>query len=738
MKKQCYWLAALLFTSLATQSANAAICSYKIDNEWSTGFIASITITNNDTTAINGWNIGWRYNNNRMTSGWNAMFGGNNPYTAQNLSYNGAIQPGRSISFGFQGDKNGAAAEIPTITGNVCNTAQNSSASSQRSSLQQSSSLSSSSSSQPVTTWTFCATENETCRFSGTKRVRYGAQNNWNEGNYTNSVVCNNATFGDPLPRTRKTCEIADVVNGTDTTSPTPPSNLRITALTCNSLTLWWNAASDNTGVDSYDIYHDGQHMKNIPGNQLSTSLTLTPGANWGFYVNAVDAAGNVSQASETLTVQIPQCEVDNIAPTAPANLRGTITGTTANLEWIAATDNIRVTAYDIFRNTVKVGSTTGLTYIDSGLTANNSYEYTVVARDAQNNVSPHSNLLILRTSSNCTTAICQVDTVAPDNDIPWGLLALPDGNVLYSRRDAHDIIRLNTTTGVKTTVGAIPNVQSTDGEGGLLGIAVTPDFPGTDNWLYIYHTSPTDNRVVRIQYRNNILDISTLEIVLAGIGRNKYHNGGRLRFGPDGKLYVATGDAQRAENAQNINNLDGKILRMNPDGSIPADNPFNNYVWSYGHRNPQGLAFDSQGRLWQQEFGNSIMDETNLVVRGGNYGWPNCEGTASLAGSGCNTAGYIAPKYTTTTAAGSCSGIAIVNDALYIACLRGTRLYRAEIDGNELRNVQQFFNGTYGRLRTVEPSIDGNLWLTTSKTGDKDSIPNNSNESILKVNLGN
>ena len=134
---------------------------------------------------------------------------------------------------------------------------------------------------------------------------------------------------------------------------------------------------------------------------------------------------------------------------------------------------------------------------------------------------------------------------------------------------------------------------------------------------------------------------------------------------------------------------------------------------------------------------GNATMDETNLIQRGGNYGWPDCEGTASQSGGGCATPGYVAPKRTYPTADGSCSGIAIVRDVLYVACERGTRLYREVISNSTLTNVTQLFVGTYGRLRTVEPTPDGNLWLTTTNDGDKDSIPNNSNNKILRVVLG-
>ncbi|WP_224363934.1 PQQ-dependent sugar dehydrogenase [Hyalangium versicolor] len=523
-----------------------------------------------------------------------------------------------------------------------------------------------------------------------------------------------------------------------DTQAPTPPSNLVTSNLTCNSVTLSWTGSTDNVGVAFYDIYHDGQQMKSVDGSTLSTSLTVVPGATWGLYVNARDAAGNVSQASPTLTVTPPQCQADTTPPTAPTQLSGSAFGTSVTLTWNASTDNVGVTGYDVLRNSAKIGTATGTTFLDSGLAASTAYTYTAVARDAQGNVSTASNALTLTTGAACTNPICSVTQVATDTDIPWGLVPLADGTVLYSRRDAQDIVRLNPATGVKTTLGTVPNVQSTDGEGGLLGLAVAPTFD-TDRWLYIMHTSPTDNRIVRIKVTANFtLDLASEQVLVQGLVRNKFHNGGRLRWGPDGKLYASTGDGQNGANSQNTSNLAGKVLRINPDGSIPSDNPFGNLVWSYGHRNPQGLAFDSSGQLWEQEFGNSVMDETNLIVKGGNYGWPDCEGTVSQSGSGCATPGYIAPKQTYSTAEGSCSGIAVVRDVLYVACQRGTRLYREVISGSSLTNVTQYFVGTYGRLRTVEPSVDGNLWLTTSNSGDKDSIPNNSNEKLFRVLLGN
>ncbi len=524
-----------------------------------------------------------------------------------------------------------------------------------------------------------------------------------------------------------------------DTQPPTVPGNARTSDLLCDSVTFAWNAATDNVGVAFYDVYHDGQLMKSVGGTTLSTSLTVVAGVKWGLFVNARDAAGNVSQASSTVYITPPQCQIDTEKPTAPGLLTAAASGTSVTLNWTAATDNQGVRAYDIYRNDAKVGTVTGTgtvapatTFIDSGLSANTRYSYYVVARDGQGNVSAHSPTAAATTGTACSNPVCTVTQLTTDTDIPWGLVTLPDGTILYNRRDAHDIIHLNPATGARTTVGTVPDVDNTDGEGGLTGLAISPSY-GTDHWLYIMHTSPTDNRIVRIKLTDDKLDLGSEQILLSGILRNKFHDGGRLRFGPDGKLYASTGDAQNGDNAQNKASLNGKILRLNPDGTVPSDNPFGNYVWSFGHRNPQGLAFDSQGRLWEQEFGNAIMDETNLITKGGNYGWPACEGTSGT----CGTAGYIAPKHTYPTADGSCSGIAVVRDVLYVACERGTRMYREVISGSDLTNVQIYFNGTYGRLRTVEPAPDGGLWLTTSNEGDKDSIANNSNEKILHVTLG-
>jgi glucose/arabinose dehydrogenase len=527
---------------------------------------------------------------------------------------------------------------------------------------------------------------------------------------------------------------------GGDTSPPTAPGQPAVVSTTATSATIRWAASTDNVGVVEYHIFRDGQNCATVRAPAVQGSCSgLSPNQTYGFYVNASDAAGNVSPDSPTRQVTTPPSN-DTQDPTAPTNLRTTAppTSTSVSLAWNAATDNVGVVRYTIYDDDTQVGTATGTSTTVSGLTAGRTYDFTATASDANGNEGPRSNrVTVTLPGGGCTQPVCGATELTRDNDVVWGMVNLPDGTVLYARRDAHNITRWNPATGAKTNVGTVPNASSTNGEGGLMGLEIAPGFAG--RWLYIMHTSPSDNRVVRMRLTANFtLDQASHDVIIDGIRRATFHNGGRLRWGPrDNMLYAATGDGQDEARAQRTGDLAGKILRLNPEGGAAPGNPFGNAVWSYGHRNPQGLAFDSQGRLWEQEFGNSVMDETNLIVRGGNYGWPQCEGTSSRSGQGCGTPGFIAPKRTYGVAAGSCSGIAIVRNALYIACLRGARMYRHVISGESLTNQQTFFQGQFGRLRTVEPSPDGNLWLATSVGGDKDSTPNNSNNRIFRVTLG-
>jgi glucose/arabinose dehydrogenase len=515
-----------------------------------------------------------------------------------------------------------------------------------------------------------------------------------------------------------------------------PPTNVHLIAVTPNSVTIGWNASTDDAGVVAYDVFHDGQLCATVAATESqATCDKLSPDTPYGFYVDARDGDGNVSQSSDTLEVRTLPSE-DHEKPTAPANLHTTaVTSTSVSLAWDPATDNIGVAGYYVYDNGQRIGTSTAPNLIVDALTPSSSHAFTVTAFDANHNEGPPTEPLpvLLPGPGPCTDAVCQVAQIATDNDVVWGLVTLPDGTILYNHRDAHNIVRLDPRTGTKTVVGTVPNVRSTDGEGGLTGLEINPKTFAADRWLYIMHTSATDNRIIRIKLKpDNTLDLGSEQVLVSGIARNKFHNGGRLRFSPDGRyLFAGTGDAQNGPNAQNKNNLNGKVLRINPDGTIPADNPFGNAVYSYGHRNVQGLAFDAAGQLWEQEFGNNAMDETNLIQKGGNYGWPSCEGTTGT----CD--GFLPPKATYPVAAGSCSGIAIVGKYLFVACLRGQVLYRFTIVGTALTDRRTIFHGLYGRLRTVEPAPDGGLWLATSNEGDKDSTPNNSNNKIFHVTLG-
>lgn len=302
---------------------------------------------------------------------------------------------------------------------------------------------------------------------------------------------------------------------------------------------------------------------------------------------------------------------------------------------------------------------------------------------------------------------------IATGLDVPWGMAVLPDGTALVTLRDEARVVQVG--PGVSIVLGAdgpdgrVPDVVP-GGEGGLLGIALSPDFT-TDQHVFLYQTARDDNRVVRYTLAQNRLGEATP--VLTGIPKNSTHNGGRIAFGPDGKLYVGTGDAQNRPAAQDPSSLGGKILRLNPDGSIPPDNPTaGSPLWSLGHRNPQGLGWDSTGRLIAAEFGQDEWDELNVIRPGGNYGWPEVEGPGDGGGK------FVAPVQTWATDDASPSGITVTPDAVYVAALRGERLWRVPLNPDGPTGTPDaYLEGTLGRLRTVEVGPDGSLWVLTSNT---------------------
>ncbi|MFJ9855631.1 PQQ-dependent sugar dehydrogenase [Streptomyces sp. NPDC101150] len=295
--------------------------------------------------------------------------------------------------------------------------------------------------------------------------------------------------------------------------------------------------------------------------------------------------------------------------------------------------------------------------------------------------------------------------TVSSGWSIPWGLSWLPNGSALITERDAFTVSTLG-QDGTKKQVGKVPDVVTTGGEGGLLSIAVSPSWK-TDHYVYVMHTAPEGNRIARMTFDGTKL--SGYKVLVDGIKKNKYHNGGRIKFGPDGLLYATTGEAQTPDLAQDKKSLNGKILRMTPDGRPAPGNPFHSLLYSYGHRNPQGITWDAQGHLWEGELGDSKYDELNLIEPGKNYGWPECEGN-------CSTDGMTNPKRQWPVKDASPSAVAYADGAIYMAALRGERLWRIPVDGTTAGTPKAYYTNDYGRLRTVE-SVPGrnSLWLTTT-----------------------
>lgn len=307
---------------------------------------------------------------------------------------------------------------------------------------------------------------------------------------------------------------------------------------------------------------------------------------------------------------------------------------------------------------------------------------------------------------------------VATDLTIPWDIAFLPNGDLLVTERVGR-IVRI-TPTGDKTVVADVS--VETVGEAGLLGLVLHPDY-SSNQYLYLYRTTNVEslivNRVERYQFDATTNELSPPTIIIDGIPGAKYHDGGRMAFGPDQKLYITTGDAVNEQIAQDLDSLGGKILRLNADGSIPADNPFpDSPVYSYGHRNPQGLAWDGRGRLWSTEHGPSLpthccRDEVNLIEAGGNYGWPEISGAQTRAGL---IAPYAHSGNSETWAPGS---LAIIGDVLYFGGLRGEALYQLPIrfdsEVAETGDLLKYFTGEYGRIRTVIAGPDGYVYITSS-----------------------
>lgn len=300
------------------------------------------------------------------------------------------------------------------------------------------------------------------------------------------------------------------------------------------------------------------------------------------------------------------------------------------------------------------------------------------------------------------TSATAEPTVISQGLQSPWSI-AFYQATPLVSERDSARILEL-AADGSAREIAVISGVAPT-GEGGLLGIAVR------DDTLYAYFTTASGNQIARfpIEGRPGSLTLGRADVLVDSIPAAAVHNGGRLAFGPDGMLYATTGDAGDRGNAQDRDSLAGKILRMTPDGGVPADNPFpDSLVYSYGHRNAQGIAWADDGTMYASEFGQNTWDELNVIEPGGNYGWPVVEGIAGREG-------YVDPVQQWAPAGASPSGLAIADGRAYMANLRGQRIRVVPL--SDPGTSTERFASEFGRLRDVVVTPDGVLWLLTNNT---------------------
>src|SRR4030095_15373263 len=452
-----------------------------------------------------------------------------------------------------------------------------------------------------------------------------------------------------------------------DTQPPTAPTNLLSSAITQTSFTLSWTASTDNVGVTGYDVYQDG--VKINPSNITGTTYNvtgLTAATTYNFYVIAKDAAANQSAASAGLNVTT--AAPDTEAPTAPTDLSpAIITQTTFTLRWRASTDNVGVTGYDVYKDGTKIngGNITDTSYNVTGLTAATTYNFYVVAKDAAANQSAASNSLIVTTlTGGVATESFTMRTVIANQRMPHDLVYGPDGNIWYTERFAGKVSFVNPVSGAKTTVLTLGAAMvRVNGQDGLMGLALHPEFNTGKPYVYISYTYNSTSltvrktRIERYTYNATTQLLESPVTILQDIPGSNDHNSARIAIGPDLKLYYSVGDMgagqfdnmSRPNNAQNTTIYEGKILRLNTEADgggswIPTDNPFGNAVYSFGHRNAQGLVWGNVNGtpiLYSDEHGPFSDDEINIIEGGRNFGWPNVIGWCDGNYNGRTTGGY-------------------------------------------------------------------------------------------------
>lgn len=311
---------------------------------------------------------------------------------------------------------------------------------------------------------------------------------------------------------------------------------------------------------------------------------------------------------------------------------------------------------------------------------------------------------------------------VAVNLRIPWEIIFLPNGEALFTERSG--FLKSVDPDGEVRTIARIEDAREI-GEGGLLGMTLHPRFT-SNGYIYLYYTYKNEggntlNRVARYAFDVTALEDKT--IIVDAIPGNSNHNGGRIKFGPDGFLYITTGDAQNPSLAQNTDSLAGKILRVTDSGEGAPGNPFGNRVYSYGHRNPQGLAWDSNGQLWATEHGSSQFDEVNKIEIGKNYGWPEIRGDAGREG-------MKKPFLHSGNSTWAPSGATITDNSLFFAGLRGEAVFELDF---KTKNLKEHFKDQFGRIRTIAPGPDGFFYiLTNNRDGRGDPVAED--DRIIKI----
>lgn len=338
-------------------------------------------------------------------------------------------------------------------------------------------------------------------------------------------------------------------------------------------------------------------------------------------------------------------------------------------------------------------------------------------------------------TSTATPPEVQPIRVLATQLNAPWAIVPLRSGSTLISERDTGNILELSPS-------GMIHNVLTIDeavasGEGGLLGMTIAGV---QEEWLYIYYTAEHDNRVVRYSLTGEPEDyrLDSAQPILTGIPKAGNHNGGRIAIGPDNMLYIATGDASNRDASQDLTQLAGKILRLTLDGAVPADNPYpSSPVWSYGHRNVQGITWTPDGRMWASEFGQNTWDELNLIESGGNYGWPVVEGIT-------DDARFRNPMVQWPTSEASPSGIAAVGDLIFIASLRGSQIWTVDtalldteksvLYSDEAEAIWSL-TADYGRIRDVVSGPERSVWFITNNTDGRGN-PGQTDDRLVEMRI--